>query len=68
MKELKHRQQNNYKAIIDFEESDTITTDKFHQLLSQRFKHTKDSALLNSNIDSLKHIFDSLKKEYRLKH
>ena len=65
---LEFLEQNKPKVYNSFEENGTITTDRFYQLLSQKFMHTKDSVLLESNIDSLKHIFDSLKNDYRLKH
>lgn len=42
--------------------TDTISKDDFYKIISQEFMQTGDSTLLNSNIDSLKHVFDSLQQ------
>ena len=42
--------------------SKELTKDEFYQVISQEFLRTGDSTLLNANIDSLKHVFDSLQQ------
>ena len=44
------------------ENTKELTKDEFYQVISQEFLRTGDSTLLNANIDSLKHVFDSLQQ------
>lgn len=41
---------------------DTVSMDEFYTILSREFLTSHDSTLLNANIDSLKHVYDSLQR------
>ncbi|HPH88525.1 MAG TPA: hypothetical protein PKV76_08620, partial [Chitinophagales bacterium] len=47
---------------VPAENTKELTKDEFFQVISQEFLRTGDSTLLNANIDSLKHVFDSLQQ------
>lgn len=67
IKEIRERDKQQKKEIsstqkVNINQHQTrISEDDFYKILSQDFLLTGDSTLLKSNIDSLKHIFDSLK-------
>jgi hypothetical protein len=42
--------------------TDIMSKDDFYKVIYQEFVLTGDSTLLNANIDSLKHVFDSLQQ------
>lgn len=61
--EMKKREQE--KEILNeptaaIKNSDTISEEDFLKIISQEFIMSDDSALLKSNIDSLRHVFDSI--------
>ncbi len=44
---------------------DTVSTDEFYTILSNEFLLSHDSMLLKANIDSLKHVYDSLQQLHK---
>jgi len=44
---------------------DTVSTDEFYTILSNEFLLSHDSTLLKANIDSLKHVYDSLQQLHK---
>ncbi|MBK9329293.1 MAG: DnaJ domain-containing protein [Sphingobacteriales bacterium] len=49
-------------AADSMKKSDTVSMDEFYTILSREFLASQDSTLLNANIDSLKHVYDSLQQ------
>lgn len=62
IKEREQKRQAANESIISMNDADTISEDEFYKIISQEFMLSNDSALLKSNIDSLRHVFDSLQK------
>ena len=44
----------------EIKNADTISEEDFLKIISQEFMLSNDSGLLNSNIDSLRHVYDSI--------
>lgn len=48
------------EPVVAIKNSDTISEEDFIKIISQEFMMSDDSALLKSNIDSLRHMYDSI--------